>query len=179
MAKLIIRVPATSANLGLGIDSVGLALQLYYTVIVEEKTDEWKVNHALGNDIPTDENNLIVQAILKVNAEIHPHQLTVISDVPIAHGLGSSTTAVVAGIKIANKLGDLGLSIEDQINLGAKFEGHPENVAAALLGAWSFRAMMVTKPLPHRFRSPYFGSDVHSTRWCQRGKESPKTAQTA
>lgn len=97
MAKLIIRVPATSANLGSGIDSVGLALQLYYTVIVEEKTDEWKVNHALGNDIPTDENNLIVQAILKVNAEIHPHQLTVISDVPIAHGLGSSTTAVVAG----------------------------------------------------------------------------------
>lgn len=135
MAKLIIRVPATSANLGSGIDSVGLALQLYYTVIVEEKTDEWKVNHALGNDIPTDENNLIVQAILKVNAEIHPHQLTVISDVPIAHGLGSSTTAVVAGIKIANKLGDLGLSIEDQINLGAKFEGHPENVAAALLGS--------------------------------------------
>ncbi|GAA2979325.1 homoserine kinase [Lentilactobacillus parakefiri] len=134
MAKVIIRVPATTTNLGSGVDSVGLALQLYYTVIVEEKTDEWKVNHALGNDIPTDEHNLIVQTILKVDSNIHPHQLTVISDVPIAHGLGSSTTAVVAGIKIANKLGDLGLSIEDQINLGTKIEGHPESVSAAMLG---------------------------------------------
>lgn len=134
MAKIIIRVPATSANLGSGVDSIGIALHLYYTVIVEERTDQWKVNHALGSDIPTDEKNLIVQTILKVDANIHPHQLTVISDVPIAHGLGSSTTAVVAGIKIANALGDLGLSIDDQLNLGAKFEGHPENIAAALLG---------------------------------------------
>ncbi|GHP15232.1 homoserine kinase [Lentilactobacillus fungorum] len=134
MAKIIIRVPATSANIGSGFDSVGIALHLYYTVIVEEKTDKWKVNHALGADIPTDERNLIVQTILKVDPNIHPRQLTVISDVPIAHGLGSSTTAVVAGIKIANALGELDLSIEDQINLGARFEGHPENVAAALLG---------------------------------------------
>lgn len=88
----------------------------------------------MGNNIPTDEHNLIVQTILKVNPDIHPHQLTVISDVPIAHGLGSSTTAVVAGIKIANQLGDLGLSIEDQVNLGTQIEGHPESVAAALLG---------------------------------------------
>ncbi|OFA10973.1 homoserine kinase [Lentilactobacillus sunkii] len=134
MAKIIIRVPATTTNLGSGVDSVGLALQLYFTVIVEEKTDEWKVNHALGNDIPTDEHNLIVQTILKVNPDIHPHQLTVISDVPIAHGLGSSTTAVVAGIKIANKLGDLGLTIDQQVDIGARIEGHPESIAAALLG---------------------------------------------
>ncbi|MBU9788621.1 homoserine kinase [Lentilactobacillus sp. TOM.63] len=134
MAKLIIRVPATSANVGSGFDSVGVALHLYYTVIVEEKTDKWKVNHALGADVPTDEHNLIVQTILKVDPDIHPRQLTVISDVPIAHGLGSSTTAVVAGIKIANALGDLDLSVADQINLGSRFEGHSENVASALLG---------------------------------------------
>lgn len=134
MAKVIIRVPATTNNLGSGVDSLALALQLYYTVIVEEKTDEWKVNHALGNNIPTDEHNLIVQTILKVNPDIHPHQLTVISDIPIAHGLGSSTTAVVAGIKIANQLGDLGLPLEEQIKLGTQIEGHPESVAAAMLG---------------------------------------------
>lgn len=134
MAKIIIRVPATSANVGSGLDSVGIALHLYYTVIVEEKTDKWKVNHALGADIPTDERNLIVQTILKVNPDIHPRQLTVISDVPIAHGLGSSTMAVVAGIKIANVLGELNLSLTDQINLGSQFEGHSENVASALLG---------------------------------------------
>ncbi|WP_268912755.1 homoserine kinase [Lentilactobacillus sp. SPB1-3] len=134
MAKVIVRVPATSANLGPGMDSLGLAFKLYYTVIVEEKTDKWKVNHALGNDVPTDEHNLIVQSILKTDPDIEPHQLTVISDVPIAHGLGSSTTAVVAGIKIANSLGELNLSIEKQIQIGSEIEGHPENVAAALLG---------------------------------------------
>lgn len=69
-----------------------------------------------------------------MDPDIHPRQLTVISDVPIAHGLGSSTTAVVAGIKIANVLGDLDLSVADQINLGSRFEGHSENVASALLG---------------------------------------------
>ncbi|EEI25701.1 homoserine kinase [Lentilactobacillus hilgardii] len=134
MAKIIIRVPATSANVGSGMDSVGIALHMYYTVIVEEETDHWKVNHALGSDIPTDERNLIVQTVLKVDPDIHPHQLTVISDVPIAHGLGSSTTAVVAGIKIANALGSLELPLDDQITMGAKFETHPENVAAAMLG---------------------------------------------
>ncbi|WP_283678009.1 homoserine kinase [Lentilactobacillus sp. Marseille-Q4993] len=134
MAKIIVRVPATSANLGAGFDSLGLALKLYYTVIVEEPTAEWKVNHALGEDIPTDKNNLIVQSILAVDPKIQPHQLTVISDVPIAHGLGSSTTAVVAGIKIANSLGELNLSADEQITLGSKIEGHPENVASAILG---------------------------------------------
>ncbi|WP_035180434.1 homoserine kinase [Lentilactobacillus farraginis] len=134
MAKIIVRVPATSANVGSGMDSVGIAFHMYYTVIVEEQTDQWKVNHALGSDIPTDERNLIVQTILKVDPDIHPHQLTVISDVPIAHGLGSSTTAVVAGIKIANALGNHNWPIEEQLTLGADFEGHPENVSAAILG---------------------------------------------
>ncbi len=135
MGKVIIRVPATSANLGSGVDSVGIAFHLYFTVIVEEQTEKWKVNHALGSDIPTDKNNLIVQTILKVNPKVMPHQLTVISDVPIAHGLGSSTTAVIAGIKIANILGEMDLSLEEQINIGSKMEGHPENIAAGLLGS--------------------------------------------
>lgn len=134
MAKIIIRVPTTSANVGSGMDSIGIAFHLYYTVIVEEATEKWQVNHALGSGIPNDENNLMVQTILKVDPTIHPHQLTVISDVPIAHGLGSSTTAVVAGILIANALGELNLSVADEINLGAKLEGHAENVSAALLG---------------------------------------------
>lgn len=134
MGKIIVRVPATSANLGSGMDSIGIAFHLYFTVIVEEEMDKWQVNHAQGKGIPTDERNLIVQSILKVNPTIHPHQLTVISDVPVTHGLGSSTTAVVAGIKIANALGDMNLSIEEQINMGAKMEGHAESVSAALLG---------------------------------------------
>lgn len=134
MGKIVIRVPATSANLGPGFDSLGVALHLYLTVIVEEKTERWRVNHALGPDVPTDEQNLIVQSALKVNPNLQPHQLTVMSDIPVARGLGSSSTAVVAGVKIANELGEMDLTLADQVAAAAKIEGHPDNVAPALLG---------------------------------------------
>lgn len=134
MGKIVIRVPATSANLGPGFDSIGVALHLYLTVIVEEKTEAWRVNHALGPDVPTDDQNLIVQSALAVNPKLQPHQLTVMSDIPVARGLGSSSTAVVAGVKIANELGEMDLSLDDQVTLAAKIEGHPDNVAPALLG---------------------------------------------
>lgn len=134
LGKVIVRIPATSANLGPGVNSIGIALKLYYTVIVEEPTSEWRVNHALGEQIPHDENNLIVKTILKINPDIKPHQLTVMSDIPVMHGLGSSTTATVAGIKIANALGKMNLSLDEQINLGSRMEKHSNNVASAILG---------------------------------------------
>ncbi|MFC6253095.1 homoserine kinase [Secundilactobacillus hailunensis] len=134
MGKIVIRVPATSANLGPGFDSIGVALHLYLTVIVEEETERWRVNHALGPDVPTDDQNLIVQAALTVNPKLKPHQLTVMSDIPVARGLGSSSTAIIAGVKIANELGEMDLSLADQVTLAAKIEGHPDNVAPALLG---------------------------------------------
>lgn len=134
MGKIVIRVPATSANLGPGFDSIGVALHLYLTVIVEEKTEEWRVNHALGPDVPNDKQNLIVQAALAVNPKLKPHQLTVMSDIPVARGLGSSSTAVIAGVKIANELGEMDLSLADQVTIAAKIEGHPDNVAPGLLG---------------------------------------------
>ena len=134
MGKTIIRVPATSANLGPGIDSIGAALHLYLTVIIEEKTEEWRVNHALGTEIPRDEHNLMVQTALKIKPDLKPHQLTVMSDIPVSRGLGSSTSAVIAGIKIANELGELNLSIPEQLNWAVKLGGELDNVAPALMG---------------------------------------------
>ncbi|CAJ1226413.1 homoserine kinase [Levilactobacillus zymae] len=134
MGKTIIRVPATAANLGPGIDSIGAALHLYLTVIIEEKTEQWRVNHALGTEIPRDEHNLMVQTALKVNDKLKPHQLTVMSDIPVSRGLGSSTSAIIAGIKIANELGEMDLSIADQLNWAVKLGGALDNVAPALLG---------------------------------------------
>lgn len=134
MGKLVIRVPATSANLGPGFDSIGVALHLYLTVIVEEKTEKWRVNHALGPDVPNDEQNLIVQSALATDPKLQPHQLTVMSDIPVSRGLGSSATAIVAGVKIANELGEMDLSLTDQVSVAAKIKGQPDNVAAALLG---------------------------------------------
>jgi len=134
MGKTIIRVPATAANLGPGIDSIGAALHLYLTVIIEEKTEQWRVNHALGTEIPRDEHNLMVQAALKVCPDLHAHQLTVMSDIPVSRGLGSSTSALIAGIKIANELGKLDLTIQEQLTWAVKLGGALDNVAPALLG---------------------------------------------
>lgn len=154
MGKTIIRVPATAANLGPGIDSIGAALHLYLTVIIEERTEEWRVNHALGTEIPRDEHNLMVQAALKVNPKLQPHQLTVMSDIPVSRGLGSSTSAIIAGIKIANELGEMDLSIADQLNWAVKVGGNLDNVAPALMGQAAVatvndgRADALSLPLP-------------------------------
>lgn len=133
MGKIVIRVPATSSNLGAGINSLGIAFKLYSTVIVEEKTDHWIVNHSLAG-IPHDANNLIVQTILRIDSKIAPRQLTVMSDIPSARGLGSSTSAIIAGVKIANVLGHLHLSLNQQINVGGRFVGHPECMSSGILG---------------------------------------------
>ena len=133
MGKIVIIVPATSSNLGAGINSLGIAFKLYSTVIVEEKTDHWIVNHSLPG-IPHDANNLIVQTILRIDPKIAPRQLTVMSDIPSARGLGASTSAIIAGVKIANALGHLHLSLKQQINVGGRFVGHPECVSSGILG---------------------------------------------
>lgn len=126
-------VPASSANLGPGFDSIGMAVNCYLTLTVGPSSDEWQVNHNLG-DLPHDQSNMIVQTALKVDAGLKPHQLAIESDVPLAHGLGSSATAVVAGVELANQLGHLKLTDDDKIELASQVEGHPDNAAPAILG---------------------------------------------
>ncbi|MGG0670153.1 homoserine kinase [Sporosarcina koreensis] len=132
-------VPATTANLGPGYDSVGLALSLYMTVQVQEAS-EWNV-HYEGEEyegLATDETNLIVRTIQDVagrfGKEVEPHALHVTSDIPLGKGLGSSATAIAAGIEITNELLDLSLSPKEKVRIGSGIEGHSDNVAAALLG---------------------------------------------
>ncbi|EUJ32722.1 homoserine kinase [Listeria floridensis FSL S10-1187] len=129
-----IQVPATTANLGPGFDSIGLALGLYLTVSVEAPSDTWNVSHNLGADIPTDETNLVIETALKLAPEISPHQITMKSDIPPARGLGSSSAAIVAGIELANQLGNLALTDKQKVAYAAEFEGHPDNAAPAILG---------------------------------------------
>lgn len=132
-------VPATTANLGPGYDSVGMALSLYMTVEVRESV-EWNVHYdgEEYTDLPADDMNLIVQTIKDVakryGKEVQPHALHISSDIPLGKGLGSSATAIAAGIEIANDLLDLSLSPQEKVRIGSENEGHSDNVAAALLG---------------------------------------------
>ena len=127
-------VPATSANVGPGFDSVGIAVSKYLTIDVLEAQENWWIEHDLGEDIPSDEENLLLQTALQVAADLPPHRLKMTSEVPLARGLGSSSSVIVAGIELANQLGKLALSDEDKLEIATKIEGHPDNVAPAIFG---------------------------------------------
>ncbi|MDD6386007.1 homoserine kinase [Lactobacillus equicursoris] len=129
-----IKVPASSANLGPGFDSIGVAISLYLTIDVLEETDHWVVDHDLG-DLPRDEKNMIVVSALKIKPDLAPRHLRVKSDIPLAHGLGSSSSAIVGGIELADKLGGMHLAPHEKIELASQLEGHPDNVAPTILGS--------------------------------------------
>lgn len=129
-----ITVPATSANVGPGFDSVGIAVTRYLTIDVLEAQENWWIEHDLGEEIPSNEENLLLQTALQVAPDMAPHRLKMTSEVPLARGLGSSSSVIVAGIELANQLGKLSLSDEDKLEIATKIEGHPDNVAPAIFG---------------------------------------------
>lgn len=127
-------VPATTANIGLGFDSIGIAVDLYLTLTVVEPSNEWKIEHPFGEAVPSNQENLIIETALAVCPTLQPHHLVCESDIPMTRGLGSSSSAIVAGIELANQLGDLNLTSQQKVEWATKLEGHPDNVAPAILG---------------------------------------------
>lgn len=139
MSEFSVSVPASTANLGPGFDSVGMALGLYMTLQVSQ-SDQWEVSYE-GNDftsIATGEDNLIVKTSChiakKFNREMPTLKLVSKSEIPLGKGFGSSASAIAAGIVIADHVLDLQLTAEEKVFFGSQLEGHADNVAAALLG---------------------------------------------
>ncbi|MFK9089881.1 homoserine kinase [Bacillus salipaludis] len=137
--RFLIKVPASTANLGPGFDSIGLALNLYLTLEIE-KHDQWECYSSCEElkDLPTDESHFICQVAIKTAAqygsELPPCRIKVNSDIPLARGLGSSAAAIVAGIELADAVGRLHLTRDEKLLLATKVEGHPDNVGASLYG---------------------------------------------
>lgn len=127
-------VPATSANVGPGFDSVGIAVTRYLTIEVLESADAWFIEHDLGAGIPTDEKNLLLSTALSISTDMQPHRIKMTSQVPLARGLGSSSSVIVAGIELANQLANLQLSDAEKLRIATEIEGHPDNVAPAIFG---------------------------------------------
>ncbi|WP_150202805.1 homoserine kinase [Streptococcus constellatus] len=127
-------VPATSANIGPGFDSVGVAVSKYLIIEVLGKSDQWIIEHDLGRRIPSNERNLLIKVARRIAPAIRPHHLKMTTNIPLARGLGSSSSVIVAGIELANQLANLQLSNAEKLNLATKIEGHPDNVAPAIYG---------------------------------------------
>ncbi len=139
-----VRVPATSANLGPGFDTFGLALGQYDEVDVTVGGDALvvEVSGEAADDVPRDETHLVVSSILAAlrrwASEPAGLRVRCRNTIPHARGLGSSAAAIVAGVVAARRLvDDDGIGDDDVLALATELEGHPDNVAAALSGGFT------------------------------------------
>ena len=134
-----VTVPATSANMGSGFDSIGIALTLFNEICMEE-SDRLEITCDTGQNVPLDETNLIYQCAKKVydicGAPMKGLKIAERCSIPQTRGLGSSSACTVAGIIGANALLKSPLSRENVIDLAASVEGHPDNSTPAILGGF-------------------------------------------
>ena len=132
-----ITVPATSANLGSGFDSLGLALTMYNTIYLEEY-DGIDIVSLDDVEVPTDESNLIYSSAKRIyeilDKPFKGLKIRQKNDIPMARGLGSSSACLVGGLMGANALLGNALTKDELINLSAAIEGHPDNTTPAILG---------------------------------------------
>jgi len=140
MSWFTLRIPASSANLGPGFDALGLALGIYLNCRYR-RADRLSIC-ASGRDagsIPCGPDNLIWRTAAAVaeehGAAMPPIELHIANDIPIGKGLGSSAAALTAGVVIADRVLGLNLKPARILDKAARFEGHPDNVAACTLGS--------------------------------------------
>ena len=137
--EFLVRVPASTANLGPGFDSIGLALDLHLSILVSPSS-HWTVEYKnVGyQQLSSGSDNLIIATAYEVakrfNRQLPTAKLVVESDIPLSRGLGSSAAAIAGGIEIADRLLGLGLLIKEKVEIGSEMEGHPDNISASFYG---------------------------------------------
>ena len=128
----VVRVPASTANLGPGFDSLAAAIGLYLELEVEE-TGEGLVVESDVDGVPLDRSNLCVRAFEAIGGAVDGLAFRIRSEIPLSAGLGSSAAAIVAGLVAADSMYELDAPL---FETAAALEGHPDNVAAALMGGF-------------------------------------------
>ena len=154
--KVSVKVPASSANIGPGFDCLGLALPIYNTITIEETvlpgtgieinmmSEEETIDEMVFDSIPRDENNIVYKAVEmlynSIGQEPSELRINIQAQIPITRGLGSSSSIVVGGLLAANKL--LGSPADETalLAIATEVEGHPDNVAPAILGGFVLAA---------------------------------------
>ena len=174
--SVLVKVPATTANLGPGFDTLGLALSVYDELIVTTRTKPGAtvvVEGVGAGDVPTDESNLVVRSIAYTFAaygiELPGLDLVARNNIPHGRGMGSSGAAIVSGIMAAKGLleGIVELDSQALLSLATALEGHPDNVAPALFGGLTIAWMTPEGPrhkklIVHRGVSPLVAVPVES-----------------
>jgi homoserine kinase len=164
--RLVVEVPASSANLGAGYDCLGVALALTNRVEVEVRgwsrgAIELTVDGEGRNELREDRDNRFVRgleaALVKGRGPLPEDigwRISMDNTIPLARGLGSSAAATVAGVVAANALMGGPLTVKDQLRIATEIEGHPDNAAAALLGGFVVAAAVEGAVEAIRFEAP-------------------------
>lgn len=150
--KVSVKVPATSANIGPGFDCLGIALPIYNIITIEETvlpgtgieinlmSENEVMDEMIFDNIPRDETNIVYKAVEmlynSIGQEPSELKINIQSQIPVTRGLGSSASVIVGGLMAANKL--LGSPADEValLSIATEVEGHPDNVAPAILGGF-------------------------------------------
>lgn len=141
-SRVVVRVPATSANLGPGFDTIGMALDMWSEFTVE-RSDKFEIicEGEGSHDMPMDDTNLVCfglkAAFAKAGKPVPTLKYHLVNKIPYARGLGSSSAAIVGGLVAGLVLAGHQVPAwgsEDLLNMAAEIEGHPDNVAPAIYG---------------------------------------------
>ena len=156
---ITVRVPATTANLGPGFDCLGLALRLHNTVSLElSDSFEVEITGEGADTLARDQRNLVLRSALHLarvcGKQVAGLRLRQENTIPLARGMGSSSAAIVGGLVAANELLSLGMASAELVRVAAEIEGHPDNVAPALLGGLTVCCIESGQLYTERFPAP-------------------------
>ena len=162
--KYGVRIPATTANIGSGFDTLGMALGLYneaYFTPVNELSlmkSHIDIQGEGAGKIKPGADNMVLQAMQavagKVGKEISGGELKLINQIPLARGMGSSSAALVSGAYLANQLCGNVLNRHEILNIVTELEGHPDNVAPAIFGGFCFSIVKDKFVLTEQWKIP-------------------------
>lgn len=152
MKRVLVRIPATTANLGPGFDCLGLALRLYNDVEIESRPPGVVEVEVVGEGkgaLPEDERNLVCRAVGAVGRRARGRRrggalpgmrVRCVNRIPVARGLGSSAAAIVGGLVAGARFLGLALPPHEILDAALSFEPHPDNLTAALFGGLTVSA---------------------------------------
>eukprot|EP01061_Rhynchopus_euleeides_P041742 TRINITY_DN729_c1_g1_i1.p2 TRINITY_DN729_c1_g1~~TRINITY_DN729_c1_g1_i1.p2 ORF type:complete len:342 (+),score=151.84 TRINITY_DN729_c1_g1_i1:60-1085(+) len=160
--SVTVRVPATSANLGPGYDTLGMSLDIWQEVTVERAAKFSITTEGEGSEqVPSDSRNLIIRgcerAFKMAGKAVPPMKYTVVSQIPFMRGLGSSSSGLVAGLLAGLALAGHECHIEGEeglLQVAAEMEGHPDNVTPAIYGGLQMGLHTGQRYYSHRIRVP-------------------------
>jgi len=154
--SVTVKTPATSANMGPGFDCLGIALDIWNAVSVEVGARGFDISGYGEDDLPRDSSNMVLASAERVFRElgepVPEMRVRCRNDIPTARGLGSSSAALVGGLTAGNALNGEPLSQDDLLQIAARVEGHPDNVAPAIYGGMRIAALenggVMSAPVP-------------------------------